>query len=559
MTKETFGSVHGGAVMTSSPLDSAALRRAPPHRYQLGSIIQAALLLAALAILYHDTFAHIISVWQTPEGSHGPLIVAVSLYLIWIKRSFLIGLSPRPAYLPGTLLCGVGCFMLFAGKLSSTMLLQMVSLVPTILGAIWLLYGKEYLKVLFIPVAYIIFLTGLIERLLVSLAIYFQTVSAWIAAKLLDLIGIPVLLYGTIVEMPHIALEVVRSCSGINHIVSLMALSIPLAFICQLTPVRKCLLLLISFVIGVFANGVRIALIGVYALYNKGADLHGPSEILYVTFIFFFGMVLLVVISNLLKTKALPASADQTLGETLPQDNNLAGFGAGAGTEEGRKGRSIMAFAAAVAIFLTTLGLIHFYKPGPVPLASALAQLPDEINRFSGKNLAWMDERLRPFPADQELLRVYENGAGIRVELYIGYFSEQDRERKIIDYRRDWMHEEAQKTPVGSAADAPVINKTRLRDRRSPADVYFWYVMDDKIILNQYAGKFLTFWNALTKRKTNAAVVVIQTQNRQDDVMPLLIELVPQIQANLAPLAVDQANLDERRFLQPVAQASGPF
>ncbi len=522
--------------MTSSPLDRAAGRRDVPRPELLGSsIIQAALLLAALAVLYSDTAVHIFSTWRTPEGSHGPLIVAVSLYLIWIKRGHLIGLPPRPAFLPGALLCGVGCFMLFAGKLSSTMLLQMVSMVPTLLGVIWLLYGKEYLKVLFIPVAYIIFLTGLIERLMVSLAIYFQTVSAWIAAKLLELIGIPVLLYGTIVEMPHIALEVVRSCSGINHIVSLMALSIPLAFICQLTRVRKGLLLLISFVIGVFANGLRIALIGVYALYNKGADLHGPNETFYVTFIFFFGMVLLVVISNFLRPKALPASTAAPHPEKLPVDVNGTGLGVGVGAEEGRTQRSIKAFAVAGVIFLATYGLIHFYQTGPVPPTNPLAEFPDEIGRFSSKNLAWMDERLRPFPADQELLRTYEDSAGIRLELYIGYFAEQDREKKIIDYRRDWMHDEAEKTPIGPAADAPIINKTRLRDRRSPADVYFWYVMDDRIITNQYAGKLYTFWNGLAKRKTNAAVVVIRTENRQDDVMPLLTELVPEIQAHLSP------------------------
>ena len=491
----------------------------------LRSLLHISLFLIAFGSLYHNTLAHIADTWFTSEGSHGPLIVVVSFYLVWRKRKDFKELPKNPAVLPGALLTGLGCFMLFAGRLSSTMLLQQVSMGPTLLGIIWLFLGFRYVKALLIPVGYLIFLTGFVEEMLGSVAIYIQTVSAWIAALLLVLFGMPVLLNGIVIELPHISLEVVRACSGINHIVALMALSVPLAMMSQRTAARKCLLVLAALLIGVFANGLRVALIGVYALYNEGADLHGPNETLYVTFIFFFGMVLLVALSHVMRKIGPRDSAVGRNAESTPVTG---------ARKEPACGRRFVPVITAGLLFFITLGLVHFYKPAPVRLNTPFQAFPAFISGFVEKPLDNVHERIRPFAADQELLRLYKKPSGERLVLYIGYFESQDREKKIIDYRRDWMHEEAQEVSLGHASEPVMINKTRLRDRTNPADVYFWYLMDGRIITNRYVGKLATFWGALAKRKTNAAVIIIQTQNREDEVMPFLRELVPIIHAHLS-------------------------
>jgi len=496
----------------------------------VSGVVQILIYIAAFGLLYYDSIIHSVSKWDSVEGAHGPLILAISCYLIWLKRHEFNTLPLRPAIIPGTLLAAIGCFMLFAGKLSSTMLLQQISMIPTLLGAILLLRGWSYLVVLFIPVVYLIFLTGLIEMLLGSVVIYFQLAAAWLSAKLLGFFGMPVVLHGTLVDLPHISLEVVKECSGISHIVSLMALSVPLAFMGKLSPVRQGILLVAAFFLGLFANGVRIALIGVYALYDAGANIHGPKETLYTTFIFFFGMVLLVVLSHFLSKQGENKAPEIDLSAAV--DSESADQGTVAIPEPplaGTTGKTSTPWVIFALLFFVTLGFSHFYKIAPVQLEQHFDTFSSEIAGFSQRDLPQIDEQLRPFAADDELLGLYVDSSGNRVEVYVGYFAEQTRERKLIDYRRNWMHERVQPISVTTSDGAITINQTQVRGNSNPADIYFWYVMGDRIITNQYVGKLYTFLDGLLKRRTNGAVVVVQTRSSQEEVMPFLEELVPEV------------------------------
>jgi hypothetical protein len=56
------------------------------------------------------------------------------------------------------------------------------------------------------------------------------------------------------------------------------------------------------------------------------------------------------------------------------------------------------------------------------------------------------------------------------------------------------------------------------------------YLMNGKIITNQFAGKFFTFWDALLKRKNNAAIIIIQSNNIENETMLFLKDVFPLIQ-----------------------------
>lgn len=500
------------------------------------ALTHVAMFLVAFGVLYRDTLAHILNVLSTAEGSHGFLILAVSLFLIWNKRKDLKAIPVSPALLPGALLGGLGCFMLFAGKLANAMLLQQISIVPTLFGGIWLFLGFGHLKALLFPVGYLIFLTGIVEEILGNISVPIQTLSAWIASRLLGLIGMPVLQTSTVIELPHISLEVVKECSGINHIVALLALALPLAYLSQRTLAKKCILVLAALVIGIFANGLRVALIGVYSSYDPLGPLHGPAEALRVSSIFFVGIILLIMLSHFLgRGEAKRKPSDPGATNTHPTEAEKRPLPHERAKIDEKVGRRRLAPGiVALAIFTVTLGFMHFYKPEPVRLQSPLRDFPMLIGGFQGKDLDKIDQRIRPFSADDELLRVYEDAEGNRVELYIGYFEIQDRERKIVDYRRDWMHQRAVRVPVGRAEDQVCINKTSLREANDLGTVFFWYDMGGKIITSRYEGKFRTLLGSFVFRKTNAAVVVTNSVGSENKNMPLIRDLVPMIHAHLS-------------------------
>jgi EpsI family protein len=478
------------------------------------------LLPAVFFVLYYEVIRHIIQKWGSPEGAHGPLILAVCFYLVWLKRQEIRCLVPKPELISGALLLAAGCFAFFAGEIGSTILVQLVSMVPVLLGVALLIGGFSFFKAFLLPVGYLLFLTGFIEQLLDGIGIYLQKISAWISALIFKMLGWPVFLDATVIQLPHISLEVVRACSGISHIVALMALAVPLANLTQATKVRKIILILSSVVIGVFANGLRVALIGIYASYNEGVELHGPYETLYVSFIFFFGLIVLILFSRILSMKDLNRQTADA-GSINEQYSALSRPGGIPGALR----KQHYAILITAALFLVTIGFSRFYIISPVELKYPLEQFPGDIAGFTSTEIEKMDERLHPFAADVELLRRYEDIEGRWVELYIGYFEMQDRERKIIDYRRAWMHEESTIVRLEHGKTNVMINKTRLRDQRAPRDVYFWYITDGRIIRGQYAGKLATFMNGLLKRRTNAGLVIISTQNAESEVMPLIAEI----------------------------------
>ncbi|MBA2883016.1 EpsI family protein [Desulfosalsimonas propionicica] len=489
---------------------------------------------AAFALLYHSAIAHMVKDWSTPDGSHGPLILGVSLYLVWLKRHELRQIRPEPALLHGGLLLAAGCFMHFAGVISSTILVQMISMVPALLGAVLLFGGFSFFRILFLPVGYLVFLTGLVEQVLGGFAIYFQNFAAWFAALFFRLIGMPVFHDYTIIELPHITLEVVRACAGIGHLVALFALAVPLAHLAQKTWPRKIILVFSAFFIGLAANGFRIVLIGLYTRFFPGQGVHGPYESFQVAIIFLLGLLLLLVLSSLLDKKPGGNNPGKTGNDG---HDNPGDPPADLNPSENRPARPRLysSYVIGAIILAVTLGFVHFYTPKAVALQRPLDQFPKQIAGFVGKDIKSIHQQLRPFPADAELLRRYENNENHEAEVYIGYFRLQTRKRKVIDWRRDWMHAEATKVQVSSGDNEFVINHTRLKDKDAASDVYFWYLMNGRIVTNQYAGKLITFLSSFFTRSNNAAVIVVATTSTEKEILPLLSGLAESARNHLDP------------------------
>ncbi len=488
--------------------------------------------LAFLAV-YHGTFLHIIRDWATPEGSHGILIFAVGIYLVWIRRHEIMQLQPDPALMPGGFVFAAGCLAFYAGVISSTLVVQTLSMIPVLLGMILLFGGISHFKYLWLPVCYLVFLTGFVEYFLGGFAIYVQQMTAWSAAAILRIMGFPVFLDYTIITLPHISLEVVRACSGISHIIALLALAIPLAHLTQKNRIRKIVVVVSALGIGFLANTIRIVLIGLYTKINPDVPIHGPNETLRVTIIFFVGLVVLLLFNAMLAGWKTGRGGQPDPGEDKRPDPP-GGFSAAffsSGSAFTRK--QVYSFVLWVFICTVTLGLVLFQTPKPVEIGRSLSDFPRYIAGFKAADIPHAGERIRPFEADSELIRRYENENGKQVELYIGYLEIQDRKRKIVGYQSAWLHQEASRISFRKNDDTIVVNRTRSDDRQRPSDIYFWYSLDGKTVRNQYVGKAVTFLNGMFKRRTNGAVVIVSTRNEQDDIAPFIAEMYQAITNHL--------------------------
>jgi EpsI family protein len=482
---------------------------------KLNILLHIALFSSAFFLLYHEALLHTIMSWASDDGAYGWLIAAVTIYLIWLNKNQVRRQPIRPAILPGAVLICVGLVMLYLGEFSGTILIQKVSMIPVLLGSILLFGGFALFLVFLLPIGYLIFLTGFIEAMLSGISTQLQLISAYIAYQILTVIGTPVVLERTYLNFPYITLEVVRACNGINHIVSFLAIAVPLAFFTQDSILKRTALIILAPLIGLFVNGTRIAFIGVNARFlEEGANVHGQYGMLYSSTFLFFGLFILILISFLIRSRRAD-KGDRLLESQEKSINNF----------DSRS--KYIASVVMIALFSFALFMIHIYKPIPMYLKSDFNSFPEKISGLHVKNTARMNQILVPFAADKELIRSYSDQYGRDFHLYIGYFATQERDKKIIDYRRAWMHDDALRKTIKFEDSVFFINSKKLKS--SDSDVYFWYLIDDKVVTNQYAAYFRLLWNVLIKRKSSSSIIIIETQIPDNEINTILEYIFPVI------------------------------
>ena len=239
------------------------------------------LVAACIGLLYFPVLRSLVDDWiNMPDFSHGFLIPAVSLYLVWERRNDLERLVPSGNW-AGLALVVLGVVMLLLGTLATEFFTMRFSLIVVIGGAILLLLGWGYLKVLMLPLAYLIFMIPIPSIFMQKITFPMQLFASKVAAGFMYMIGIPVLREGNIIVLANTTLEVAEACSGIRSLISLLALSVFYAYISQKQTWKRLVLVLSTFPIAIIANAARVSGTGVLAhFYGDGVAqgfFHGFS------------------------------------------------------------------------------------------------------------------------------------------------------------------------------------------------------------------------------------------------------------------------------------------
>ena len=490
---------------------------------------QLSILLSIIFVVYFDTISTIVKGWFTLELSHGVLVLAISGYLIWKKRNILTRLPVQPDIAKGLPITILGCLIFISGKFSSVLLLQEVSLIVTMIGLVWLILGSSHVRILLLPISYLILMFPIFDEILGNLSVYFQVIGAFIAANLLKLAGMPVFRHGQFIEMPHITLEVSKLCNGITHITALVSLAIPIAYVILTAKRSKGIFILLAFLLGILANGLRVALIGVWTLYFKGSSIHGPFSTLYSSTVFLVEASALILIAIIIGKRNVRKRSVQ---DTSKKINGIAL------TPSRLHSKGII---IGMIIFLVMGSYLYFYAPAPVLLKKDLKEIPLVLGNWRGKDVEKLGEDFERVSPDSELKRIYYDGVGNTIDLYVGYFASQRQNQEVVNYLYDWLHNNSQVIRVSLNPHGDLeIKKTRYYRDKKMRFAYFWYNVDGKIMTDRYKAKLISMTNAFAKRRTNAAIIVVSFENtdtrKLNDFKDVEIEFLQQIFPSLNTL-----------------------
>jgi EpsI family protein len=465
-----------------------------------------------LVAAYLPTCVKLTEYWANNDMySYGFAIVPISALMVWAKRRELEGVETAPDYWPGGVLFASGLLMLLAGRASSTNLVEEMSLVVTVAGLTWLLLGTDAFRILWFPLAYLVAMIPFWEFLTNGLQPYFQLYSATVGVNVLRSVGVPVLRDGFTIHLPNANLEVAEACSGINYLISVYCIGIPLTALLVRSWPKRIFIMLTTAVIALVSNGLRVAIVSSFAymgIRGPNGDIHGPYALFRsllisgVGFAAMFGLVFWLADRDVqAATSIMPSPGEPVRGLARLSPRPLSAL-------------------LAILMLSAFVGFDVLHRVSAVPLRSELQQLPPRVGGWRAYGLAVQPNDVEALPFDEKLTSSYVAVDGTELGLFLGYLGTQADGRELAGYamRAALSGREHSQYLVGSS-DVTPINDFLTTTGGTTSYVSYWYVLNGRIVAADYQAKLLSAWDSIVYGRNNGAVVVLRSPLRQGETL----------------------------------------
>jgi len=245
---------------------------------------------AGLLVLYVPTFYDLATtLWQADEHAHGPIFLAVIVWLIWQKRAALLVTRATTAAVAGFGLLVFGLLIYAVGRSQDIIIFEVGALAPILAGVLFATRGWAGFRAMWFALLFIAFLVPLPGFFVDAMTGPLKQYVSVIAEQLLYIAGYPIARNGVVLTIGQYQLLVADACSGLNSMYSLSALGLLYLYLMGYqSRLHNGLLLASILPIAFCANIVRVVILVLVTYYFGDAAgqgfLHG-----------FAGMVLFVI------------------------------------------------------------------------------------------------------------------------------------------------------------------------------------------------------------------------------------------------------------------------
>ncbi|WP_425228642.1 exosortase V [Sphingomonas sp.] len=233
-------------------------------------------LLIGAALLVVPTMQGIAAVsWSTEQGAHGPIVLAIALWLFFRRWSAIRALAAPGSALRGGAALAICLLSYMVARVAGSIVLESAAMYGALVATLYLLVGWRAMKAAWFPIAYFLFVLPPPGSWVATATQPLRLGISGIAVSLLAQLGLPVAQSGLTIYIGQYALEVKAACSGLNSIISLSAIGLFYVYIRH--SARPAYVLMMAAVIvamAVLANFVRVILLILITYYmgNEAAQ-----------------------------------------------------------------------------------------------------------------------------------------------------------------------------------------------------------------------------------------------------------------------------------------------
>ena len=418
------------------------------------------LLAGAFLLLNHEYLRKLVRVWYVePDWSHGFIIPLFCLYFLASNYQKLLKVRVKPAY--------SGLLLVLLGLALQTVAFWLRNNYGVYLGMIGLLFGMvlwlggwQVIKVVWVPILFLIFAVNVPEMIYRNVAYAFQQFAAQASVLVLQLLGVQADMAGelgqaeTVITMWDASgsmrqLNVEEACSGMRLLMAFGALATAISYLSDRPTWERIVLIVSAVPVAILCNLLRVVITGV--LYYLGYPEYAQG-----LFHTFTGLLMLIpaglMYLGLAKLMNVLVVEDYSEVEASEQNQNNDPKASGSENPQGCESsepkadqdcvkRSVWQqiigdkhFLACFVVVLVAGGAlqgsvkalkIHLAKR-PADLRKTLASLPRELGSF--KALEFKDPDTGTMEIDRKLPEDSILALGTEVYLVRDYFDSQSTE-----------------------------------------------------------------------------------------------------------------------------------
>jgi exosortase D (VPLPA-CTERM-specific) len=477
---------------------------------------------------------------------------------MWQKRDLFLNTITSPTWV-GSLLFIPGVFLFWLGELAGEFFMSYFSFWLILVGLCWIHFGWEKLKIILFPLLMILAMFPPPHFIHNKLTVKLKLISSQIGVDLIQLYGLSAYREGNVIDLGFTKLQVVDACSGLRYLFPLLIMGILIAYFHKTAFWKKIILVISTVPLTIITNSLRIAFTGIlYEIWGpKVAEgfFHGFSG----WFIFMFGFSVLFIEAWILKkilrekksfltdSKKPKAEFDRPVGAN-PEKMEAGGKDLVDPKPSLKTGlASILRpphFLFSVILLGSTLVLfqgIDFREK--IPPNKSLSQFPLQIGDWTGRRVSMEKRFIDILDLSDYVIINYKNEFGRQINFYTAYYESQRKGESIHSPASclpgsGWIFKEA------GISEIPVIYKGNETMQVKRAYMlkndfrelsYYWFPQRGRILTNAYQLKMYAFWDALTRQRTDGALVRLITpvykdenlENAESRLMSFTKELVP--------------------------------
>lgn len=484
-------------------------------RFSAGTIAVAMLALALLGWTFKDGIRELLHLWETKEEySHAYLLPFLSLFLFWQKKHELTA-APWDGSWAGVVICFLGLLIFFVGTFSAIFAIIHYALFITLSGLLLSYAGNRNLRYLWAGLVLLFFTVPFPQFLYQALSTKLQLISSELGVAVIRAMGVSVFLEGNVIDLGSFKLQVIEACNGLRYLFPLASFGFLCAYLYRGPLWHKAVILLSTMPITVAMNSLRIGVIG-YSVDRWGQSMAEGLLHDFEGWAIFMAClaVLFAEIALLSRLQRPPQSFADTFFVDIPESLPARG------TERQRPVPRQFGVAFVLLIIAAGLTLAITKRDEYVPIRSSFADFPMVVGEWEGKPQALEQMYIDVLKFTDYVMANYsQKQGGPGVNFYVAYYESQRAGESAHSPRScipggGWKIEGLSQIalPAVGVQDRPLMaNRVQIAMGDNRQLVYYWFQQRGRLITNEYLVKWFLMWDALTRNRSDGALVRITT------------------------------------------------